>query len=112
MEITKLDEKTLNMITKVGDRIAADVIKLENLIWLVKAEAYTQLGELTKRYVDQNSNGNHLTTEKDVAEIEAACTRALQLSKLWSQEVAMRNRAVHFGQMRERQLAAWQALEE
>jgi len=103
------DETTLDQINDLGNRIAEDVVKLENLIWLVKAESVKQLAEAARAYTaayDKNSTTSELATA-----LEQAAARLNQLEKFWSQEVGMRNRAVQFGDMRSRKIPGWQALE-
>jgi hypothetical protein len=109
MFTTKIDAGSLDMIAQLGDRIAEDVVKLENLIWLVKAESIAQLDAASRAYADAFANNR--TTPELASAVQEAALRVTQLEKLWSQEVAMRNRAVQFGDMRGRQTPGWKALE-
>lgn len=106
---TKLDDTTLAKISEIGDRIAADVVALENLIWLVRAEAIRQLGELSARFVDALAKSQ--TTPEQIVELHDATVLVMTLDKFWNQEVAMRNRAVQFGQLAERNVPGFQALD-
>ncbi len=105
----KIDETTLPMITEIGNRIAEDVSKLENLIWLVKAASVKQLAQAAKAYADAYDNNS--TTPELAEALRVAAERNTTLEKFWSQEVGMRNRAVQFGQLEERGVPGWKALE-
>lgn len=109
MFTTKIDDKTLGMISEMGDRIADDVSKLENLIWLVKAEAYRQLEEVSARFARAGANGPN--TAELVQELHDASTRVMTLEKFWNQEREMRNRAVQFGRLAERNVPGYKAME-
>ena len=104
-----IDGKTLDTIAQFGDRIAEDVVKLENLIWLVKAESIKQLDAAARAYADAYANNR--TTPELATALQEAASRVTQLDKLWNQEVSMRNRAVQFGDLRGRQTPGWKALE-
>lgn len=110
MFTTKIDDTTLAHIVSLGNQIADSVDKLENLIWLVKAQAVAQLAEATRAYTEayeKNSTNPELTEN-----VRKAADRLAALDKLWSSEVAMRNRAVQFGNLDGRRVPGYLALEE
>ena len=110
MFTTKIDDTTLAHIVSLGNQIADSVDKLENLIWLVKAQAVAQLAEATRAYTEayeKNSTSPELTEN-----VRKASERLAALDKFWSSEVAMRNRAVQFGNLDGRRVPGYLALEE
>lgn len=109
MYTTVVDKDTLPTILELGNRIASDVDKLENLIWLVKAQAVKQLAEATRAF-NKAYEKNAPTVELAEA-VRIASERFITLEKFWNEERAMRNRAVQFGGLDERKVRGWLALE-
>lgn len=110
MFTTKIDDTTLAHIVSLGNEIAESVDKLENLIWLVKAQAVAQLAEATRAYTEAYDNNS---TRPELTEnVRKASDRLATLDKFWSSEVAMRNRAVQFGNLDGRRVPGYLALEE
>lgn len=109
MYTTVVDKDTLPTILELGNRIASDVDKLENLIWLVKAQAVKQLAEATRAF-NEAYEKNSPTVELAEA-VRVAAERFTTLDKFWNEERGMRNRAVQFGGLDERKVRGWLALE-
>ncbi len=105
-----LTDQTLEEIALLGDRIAEDVHVLEKWIRLVKTESLEQLVELAAK-LGAMHKANEVTDEV-LIELEKAAVRCDTLEKFWKQEVAMRNRAVHFGGLKGTSSLAWAALAE
>jgi len=73
--------------------MSRDVDHLEKLIWQIKAEAYGQFKAATAKYLEDEKE---CQGSGSVEAVVAAGNRITELKKLWSQAVALRNRAVHF----------------
>jgi hypothetical protein len=110
---SRLTDQTLADLLAVGDRMSRDGDYLEKLIWQIKAEAYGQFKDATRKYLDDEIK---VQGSGSVAAVVAAGNRITELEKLWSSAVALRNRAVHFGSSQladtESTSGRWPALKE
>jgi len=110
MDVIRIDDKTIDQIAACGNRLKADAVLLENLIWLVKAESYKQLADAAGVIEDAHNSGG--ATPDQVKELSEAAARTTKLEKMWGQGVAIRNSTFRFGDMARNNAPAWQVLEE
>jgi hypothetical protein len=92
-----INENSFKDLVDTGNRIADDVVRLEKLIWLMRAEAYAQLDDASKAYsADFANNGILSDANEKLSEVSEHCK---QLAALWEQARQLRNRGVKFSDL-------------
>ena len=96
---------TLAEVLRWSDIIATSTNGLESQIWAIKAEAKAQMDKSVKTYLEAVEAREDASQPELCAKMKEAIERYEELEKLWSQALALQNRAAPFAEMKNRHAA-------